>query len=123
MDADTFWHAFGNATLIAAALTVVRLLLEYCMRGAERRGDHEERGRRHQRDAEARLERLLQDRLADADRRLEHFEFDLHAERMRCGTLEQEYTRLQQAHELLKEQYACLQTERAHQIRTAKQHR
>jgi hypothetical protein len=112
MDPDSFWHSLGGGALVAAALTVARLVLETALRGVERRVDHEERTRHHQRDAEARLERVLQDRLAEADRRLARSDLDLQAERVRCGTLEHEYGRLQQAHELLRQQYAVLLTER-----------
>ena len=113
MDADAFWRSLGGGAAVAAALTLVRLLIEYRLRGNERRIEHAERRHRQQADAEARLERVLQDRLADADRRLEHFALDLHAERLRCGTLEHEHALLQQAHALLKEQHASLQAEHA----------
>ena len=115
MDADAFWRSLGGGAAVAAALTLVRLLIEYRLRGNERRIEHTERRHRQQADAEARLERVLQDRLADADRRLEHFALDLHAERLRSGTLEYEHAQLQQAHALLKEQHANLQAERASQ--------
>ena len=71
MDADAFWRSLGGGAAVAAALTLVRLLIEYRLRGHERRIEHEDRRRRQQADAEARLERVLQDRLAEADRRLE----------------------------------------------------
>ena len=109
MDSDFFWHSLGGGAIVAAALTFARLLLEYGFRGGERRLEHAERRHGQQRDAEARLERILQDRLADADRRLERYEQDVSVERVRCATLEHEHARLQQAHELLKEQYASLQ--------------
>lgn len=111
MDPDFFWHSLGGGAIVAAALTFARLLLEYGSRGGERRLEHAERHRGQQRDAEARLERILQDRLADADRRLERYEQDASAERVRCATLEHEYARLQQAHDLLKDQYANLQAD------------
>src|ERR1700694_3649690 len=96
MEANSRWilvRSGGGA--VAAALTLVRLWVEYRMRGNERRTEHEERGRRHQADAEARLERVLQDRLAEADRHLERVALDLQAERLRCGTLEHEHALLQ----------------------------
>jgi hypothetical protein len=108
MDSDFFWHSLGGGAIVAAALTLARLLLEYGFRGRERRLEHAERRRGQQRDAEARLERVLQDRLADADRRLERYEQDVSAERVRCATLEHEHARLQHAHELLLQQYASL---------------
>jgi hypothetical protein len=113
MDTDSLWRSLGGGAAIAAALTLVRLFIEYRVRGHERRVEHEERSRRQQADAEARLERILQDRLADADRRLERVALDLNAERLRCGTLEHDNALLQQAHVLLKEQYASLQAEHA----------
>ena len=117
MDSDFFWHSLGGGAIVAAALTLARLLLDYGFRGGERRLEHAERRRGQQRDAEARLERILQDRLADADRRLERYEQDVSAERVRCATLEHEHARLQHAyellqhaHELLQQQHASLQT-------------
>ena len=109
MDSDFFWHSLGGGAIVAAALTLARLLLEYGLRRGERRLEHDERRRSQQRDAEARLERILQDRLADADRRLQRYEQDVASERVRCATLEVEYARLEHAHALLKEQYASLQ--------------
>ena len=99
-------HSIGGGAIIAAALTLARLLLDYAMRGGERRLEHEERRRAQQRDAEARLERLLQDRLADSDRRLERCDLELHAERARSAALEHELLRLEQAYQLLKAQAA-----------------
>ncbi|HLZ32291.1 MAG TPA: hypothetical protein VKV73_33640 [Chloroflexota bacterium] len=119
MDTDAFWRSLGGGAAAVAALTLVRLFIEYRVHLNERRHEQEERRRRQQADAEARLERVLQDRLADADRRLEHFALDLQAERLRCGTLEHEHALLQQAHALLKEQHANLQAELAsHQERS-----
>ena len=108
MDSDSFWHSLGGGAIVAAALTLARLLVEHAIRGGERRLEHAERRRGQQRDAEARLERILQDRLADADRRLARYEQDVSAERVRCATLEYEHARLQHAHELLQQQYASL---------------
>ena len=102
MDADFLWHSIGGGAVIAAALTVVRLILEHFAHRAERRTEREERRGMRQRDAEARLERVLQDRLAEADRRLER-----------------EHLLLLQAHELLKEQYAVLQAERIRLLQEA----
>ena len=113
MDSDTLWHSVAGGAIIAAALTFARLLLESGARGGERRIEQEERRRRNQRDAEARLERILQDRLAEADRRLDRCEMDLQAERLRGVAVEYEHARLVQAHELLKEQYAALLATRA----------
>jgi hypothetical protein len=117
MDPDLFWHSLGGGAIVAAALTFARLLLDYGSRGGERRLEHAERRRGQQRDAEARLERILQDRLADADRRLERYEQDVAAERVRCATLEHEHLRLQQAYEILKEQYASLQADHTRLVR------
>src|ERR1700704_3905140 len=116
MDPDFFWHSLGGGAIVAAALPFGRLLLEYGSRGGERALEPADRRQSQQRDPEARLERILQDRLADADRRLERYEQDVSAERVRCATLEHEHARLQhahelleQAHELLQQQYASLQ--------------
>src|SRR5260370_42622104 len=74
MDSDFFWHSLGGGAIVAAALTFSRLLLEYGFRGGERRLEHAERRHGQQRDAAARLERLLQDRLAGRARPPERFE-------------------------------------------------
>jgi chromosome segregation ATPase len=111
MDPDTLWHSLAGGAIIAAALTFARQLLDYGLRGGEQRLDRVERQRRVQRDAEARLERILQDRLAEADRRLDRCEQDLHAERMRSAAFEHEHARLVHAHNVLKEQYAALQAD------------
>ena len=92
MDSDFLWHSIGGGAIIAAALTLARLLLDYGLRGGERRVEQDERRRSQQRDAEARLERLLQDRLAESDRRLE------------------------QAYEVLKAQAASRSAEDAHRL-------
>jgi hypothetical protein len=95
MDPDLLWHSLGGSAIIAAALTLARLLFDHYVRGIERRLERDERHSLHQRDAEARLERMLQDRLAEADRRLER-----------------EHVLLLQSHELLREQYLALQADR-----------
>jgi hypothetical protein len=111
MDSDFVWHSLGGGAIIAAALTLARLLLDYGWRGGDRRLEQEERRGARQRDAVARLERILQDRLADADRRLERFELDMHAERVRCTTLEHDHARLLEAYELLRQQYERLRAQ------------
>jgi hypothetical protein len=108
MDPNLLWHSLGGGALIACALTLVHLLLDYGMRASERRGDRDERRRAQRRDAEARLERVLQDRLAASDRRLERSDADLRAERVRVAVLEQDLLRVQQAYELLSLEYATL---------------
>ena len=102
MDPELLWHSIGGGAIIAAALTLARLLLEYSARGVDRRHERDERRTTYQRDAEARLERVLQDRLAEADRRLER-----------------EHLLLMQAHELLKEQYQALQADRCRLLQEA----
>jgi hypothetical protein len=116
MDSDFFWHSVGGGAIIAAALTLARLLLEYGLRGGERRLEQDDRRRAQQRDAEARLERILQDRLAEADRRLERCDLELHAERVRSASLEQELLRVQQAYDLLKAQLALRACEEAQRL-------
>jgi hypothetical protein len=102
MDPDFLFHALSGGALITAAVAVARLLLDYIVRGGERGADHQERRLRQDRDAEARLERILQDRLAEADRRLERSDAELRAERARADALEHDLSRLQQAYELLR---------------------
>ena len=113
MDSDSLLHSLGGGAIIAAALTLARLLLDYGMRGGERRVEQDERRRSQQRDAEARLERILQDRLAEADRRLERCDLELRAERVRSAGLEQDLLRLQQAYELLQAQLTLRTCEQA----------
>ena len=102
MDNDFLWHSIGGGAIIAAALTFARLLLDYAARGTDKRQERDDRRSTYQRDAEARLERVLQDRLAEADRRLER-----------------EHVLLMQAHELLKEQYVALQADRIRLLQEA----
>jgi len=108
MDSDFLLHSLGGGAIIAAALTLARLLLDYGLRGGERRIELDERRRGQQRDAEARLERILQDRLAEADRRLERSDAELRAERVRSASLEHELACLRQAYELIRVEYASL---------------
>ncbi len=116
MDSDFLWHSIGGGAIIAAALTLARLLLDYGMRGGERRVEQDERRRSQQRDAEARLERVLQDRLAEADRRLERCDLELHTERARSAALEHELLRLEQACDVLKAQAASRSADAAHRL-------
>src|SRR5215469_5083889 len=97
MDSDFLWHTLGGGALITAALSLARLLVE-----------REDRRRGLQRDAEARLERILQDRLAECDRRLERSDADLRAERVKAASLEHELTCLRQAYDVLRVEYANL---------------
>ena len=108
MDSDFLLHTLGGSAIIAAALTLARLLLDYGMRGGERRLEQVERRRSQQRDAEARLERILQDRLAESDRRLERSDAELREERVRSASLEHELLCVQQAYDLLRVEYASL---------------
>jgi hypothetical protein len=103
MDFDPLWHTLGSGACVAAVLTLVRIGLEYAFRHGERRLEHEDRRRAHQRDAEARLERLLQDRLSDADRRLERSQLEVETERERRCALERDYAALLRAYELLED--------------------
>jgi hypothetical protein len=89
---EPLWGSLGGGALVAAVLTIVRLLVEYALRHRDRRLDQAERRGAFERDAEARLERLLQDRLSEADHR---------------------YAVLVQLHERLKDQYASLHAEHA----------
>jgi len=89
---DPMWSSLGGGALVAAVLTIVRVLVEYGFRHRDRRLDQAERRGAFERDAEARLERVLQDRLSEADHR---------------------YAILLQLHERLKDQYAALHAEHA----------
>jgi hypothetical protein len=108
MDLDSFWHTLGGGAILTAALTLARLAIDSAVRKREQRIEQNERRGRHDRDAEARLERILQDRLAEADRRLERCDAELRAERVRAATLEHDLLRAQQAYELLSLEYANL---------------
>ena len=108
VDSDFLLHSIGGGAIIAAALTLARLLLDYGLRGGERRSELDERRRAQQRDAEARLERILQDRLAEADRRLERSDAELRDERVRAAALEHELACLRQAYDVLRVEYAGL---------------
>src|SRR6266542_669702 len=68
VDLDSVWHSVGGGACVAAAVTLVRIGLDYAFRHGERRMEREDRRGAHQRDAEARLERVLQDRLSGASR-------------------------------------------------------
>ncbi|HEY2593045.1 MAG TPA: hypothetical protein VGK33_04005 [Chloroflexota bacterium] len=114
MDPDFLWHTLTAGAMIAAAIAFARLLLDYLLRG-ERSARHErerlerERRLRLDRAAEARLERVLQGRLAEADRRLEHSDAELRAERVRATALEHDLVRLQQAYDVLRLEYSSQQ--------------
>jgi uncharacterized protein HemX len=109
-NSDSLWHTLSSGALLTAALTaalsLARVLLDYRVRQSERRHERAEARQRHDRDAEARLERILQDRLAEADRRLERVDADLRAERVRTATLEHDLLDLKQAYALLEVEYA-----------------
>ena len=83
-DSDFWWHTLGGGALLTAAVTLARLVFDYAIH----------RGQQHA--AETRLERLLEERLADADRRLGRSEAELRKERLRVARLEHELTCLRQ---------------------------
>jgi hypothetical protein len=112
-DLDPVWHSVGGGAAVAAVLALLRLGIEYGFKNRERRLEHDERRRGYQRDAEARLERLLHDRLTDAERRLERWELEVDSERQRRVLIEREHAVLVQAHDSLKEQYTALHAEHA----------
>jgi hypothetical protein len=105
-DLSPIWHNLGSGACIAALVTLVRLGLEFVVRHGERKQEQEDRRRTHERDAEARLERMLQDRLSEADRRLERCELEIDTERDRRVAVEREYAVLVRAYELLEERCA-----------------
>jgi hypothetical protein len=96
MDSDFFWHTLGGGAILTGVLTLARLLFDIAIY------------RRQQRDAETRLAQILQDRLAEADRRLARADAKLRDERVRSAMLEQELAHLRQAHEHLRLECASL---------------
>jgi hypothetical protein len=90
MNSDLFWHSFTGSALIAAALTLVRLLFDYLLHANEQRAQR----KRKRSDVDVRFERFLEVRLAEVDRRLEQCECDLRAERERSASLEEQLIRL-----------------------------
>ncbi len=123
VDLDSVWHSVGGGACVAAAVTLVRIGLDYAFRHGERRMEREDRRSAHQRDAEARLERVLQDRLSEADRRLERTELEAVTERERRFALEREYAVLTRAYELLRDHCAhgprlTAQVDEADRVRT-----
>jgi C4-dicarboxylate-specific signal transduction histidine kinase len=124
---DLVWHSLSGGAIVAAALALVRIVVEYRFRRRERRLEQAERRRMYQRDAEARLERQVHERLSDAARRLERCELEVEAERSRRTALERDYALLQQSHHLLSDQFGALQTDHAvligeHRLLLAAQH-
>ena len=113
LDPDAALHSVGGGAVIAATVTLVRLGLDYGFRRHGRRLDADERERTFNRDAEARLERVLQDRLSEADRRLDRCEFQIDAERARRAALQHDHAALSLAHDALREQYGVLRSEHA----------
>jgi exonuclease VII large subunit len=95
IDLEPVWHSLGGGAAAAALFALLRLAVEYGFRHADRRMDRDERHRGQQQDVEARLERLLQERLSDAERRLERCELEAEAERERRVIIEREYAVLQ----------------------------
>jgi hypothetical protein len=82
VDQDFFWYSMGGAAIVTAALTLARLLLDYRFASRGKRWLDKRRQHVHdprERQADARLERVLQDRLAEADRRFERCDAELHA--------------------------------------------
>jgi C4-dicarboxylate-specific signal transduction histidine kinase len=127
MTLDLVWHSLGGGAIVAAGLALVRVVIEYGFRRRERRMDQLERRRTYQRDAEARLERQLHERLNEAALRLERCQLEVEAERNRRTALERDYALLQQAHHLLSDQFGALQTDHAvligeHRLLLAAQH-
>jgi hypothetical protein len=125
---DLVWHGLGGGAIVAALLALVRIVVEHGLRRRERRSAQLERRRIWQRDAEARVERQLHDRLHEAARRLERYELEIETERNRRTALERDYALLQQAHHLLSDQFGALQTDHAvligeHRLLLASQHR
>ena len=108
MDQDPLWFSLGGGVLIAAALTFARLVLEHGLPRSPSRPPAAPSSARR-RAVDARLERVLQDRLAEADRRLARCEQERYTERLRALELEHEHARLQQAYDSLQARHACLE--------------
>ena len=124
---DLVWHSLGGGAIVAGGLALIRIIVEHGFRRREQRVEHAERRRAYQRDAEARLERQLHERLHEAARRLERCELEVDAERTRRSALERDYALLQQAHHHLNDQFGALQTDHAvligeHRLLLAAQH-
>ncbi len=100
-DLEPLWRSLGGGAVAAAALALLRVGLEYLFRHRDRSLDQADRRRTFQRDAEARLERILQDRVSDADRRVERAE-------QRYAALQERYVALCAEHNALAAQYRCL---------------
>jgi exonuclease VII large subunit len=96
IDLEPVWHTLGGGAAAAAVFTLLRLGLEYGFRHADRRIDRDERHHGQRQDVEARLERLLHERLNDAERRLERCQLEVDAERERRIVIEREYAVLEQ---------------------------
>jgi hypothetical protein len=94
-DLEPVWHSLGGGAVAAAVFALLRLGLEYSFRHADRRMDRDERRHGQQQDVEARLERLLQERLSETERRLERCELEVESERERRVIVEREYAVLQ----------------------------
>ncbi len=119
-DLDAMWRAVGGGALVAAALTLARMLLEQAFRQRDRARDQVERSGAFERDAEARLERLLQDRLCEVDRRLERSQDELDDERQRRVEVERAYAALRAEHAALVTMYCLLLKRRLPHQRTAR---
>jgi hypothetical protein len=108
MDLDGVWSGIGGGVLVAGAVALAKLLFEHVDRRGQRALDREDRRRAHEWDAEARLERLLEDQLADAERRVERYQADAQTERGRRAELERAYLELERAHAQLGQQCTAL---------------
>jgi hypothetical protein len=107
-DLDSLWRTLGGGALVAAALTLARLLVEQAFKHRDRRLDQADRRGSFERDAEARLERLLQDRLSEVDRRLERSQEELEDERERRAHAERAYAVLRARYAVLSAQHRLL---------------
>jgi len=98
---DGLLQGVGDGAVIAAALALVKLALDFTSRRAERSLDQEERRGRYERDAEERLERLLRDQAEEAARRLSRRDDEIAAERLRRLALERDYALLCRSYQAL----------------------
>ena len=88
MDFGAVWMGIGGGAAVAGLVGLARVVVDHVERRGQRALDREERWRRQEWDAEARLERLLTNQLDEAEHRLDRCAQELEHERARTGRLE-----------------------------------
>jgi hypothetical protein len=107
-DMDPVLQAFGGGAALAAAFALVKLVLDGTGRRGDRLLDLEERSRGHERDTEQRFERVLQDLVDRAERRVQQQADAFAAEQARRLALEHECSELRASQVELETDYARL---------------